>query len=180
MGVFAIVMASLSGLIRHTLRFYNIQVMATEVEQQAIQAIRWIGQELGEGSVESLANLPPPEHAVVFGSPRDKDNVLQFDNERMLWQKFVCYYVDKIEDTSILKRGVLEFDEPAYAPPVVPPTISISTFQGADVSERVMARHIEELKVNVSDNVEIEIKASLDEGAYTLKLASRIEMMNSK
>lgn len=180
MGVFALVMASLSGLIRHTIRFYNTQVRATEVEQQAIQATRWLSQELGEGSIESIANLPAPESAVVFGSPRDKDNLLQFDNGVMLWQKFVCYYVDKAGGTSILKRGVLEFGEPAYAPPPVPDSITISTFQGTDVSERVMARHIENLKVNVTDSAEIEIKASLDDGAYTLKLTTRVEMVNTK
>lgn len=176
MGVFAIVMTSLASLIRHTVRFYNTQVMANEVQQQAILATRWLSQELDEGSITSIKSLATPTQAVIFGSPRDKANQLRFDGETKLWQKFVCYYIHSLDGKSVLLRGVLEFDSPAHAPPPVPSTITVTSFVGTDVSERIMARHINSIQATIDESVELSITASLDDGAYTLKLTTRVEM----
>lgn len=178
MALFTIVMASIAQMIRHTVRFYNTNVQATEVQQQTIQAIRWIKQEMEEGSYKSLQGLTDPTTAVVFGSPRDLDGKIQFDGDNMLWQKFVCYYVSEIQGQLVLLRGELLFDDAAKAAPPVPASLTISSFTEPGAKQRVMARHIESLTVGVTDSAELEIKANLDDGAFTLKLKTRVEMGN--
>ena len=178
MAIFALVLASLSGLIRHTVRFYTIQVRATEVQQQALQATRWLSQELQEGSYQSIDNRTAPSSAVIFGSPRDEDDHLNFSGNVMLWQKLVCYYVDKVEGKPVLKRGVLQFESPAHAPPPIPTSMTSATFQGTDAPQRLMARDIDSVQVTVADSAEIVIQASVEDGAFVLKLKTRVEMGN--
>lgn len=178
MAIFGIVMASVAQIIRHTLRFYNTHVRAVEVQQQAIQATRWLSSELEEGSYQSLVNLTTPTPGVIFGSPRDIDGKLRIEDDVLLWQKFVCYYVDTIKGDPVLRRGELIFDKAAKAPPPVPNTIAVSSFKDSSNKDRIIARHIESVSVNLADAAEIEIKANLDDGAFTLTLKTRVEMGN--
>lgn len=177
MAIFGIVMASVGQITRHLTRFYNTHVAALEVQKQAIQAARWLSQELKEGSYQSVANLTTPASAVIFGSPRDLDGKLKFLDESMLWQKFVCYYADEIDGQLVLRRGELLFEKAAQAPPPVPDSIGLSSFESS-AKDRIMARHIESIAVTVSDSAEIEVKANYGNGAYVLKLQSNVEMGN--
>lgn len=178
MAIFGIVMASVGQITRHLTRFYNTHVMALEVQQQAIQATRWLSQELEEGSYQSIVNLTTPTSAVIFGSPRDLDGKLKIEDEVLLWQKFVCYYTDKINGKPVLRRGELLFEKAAKAPPPVPDSFALSTFKDSKSKDRIMARHIESVSVTVSDSAEVEVFANLDDGAFTLKLKTNVEMGN--
>jgi hypothetical protein len=178
MAIFAIVMTSVAQIIRHTVRFYNTHVRAIEVQQQAIQAARWITQEMEEGSYQSVSSVFTPSPHVIFGSPRNLDGKLEVVDGRMLWQKFVCYYVGTIKGDQVLKRGELLFQKAAQAPPPIPTSITLSSFEKPGATERIIARHIESISVTLSDSAKIEIKANLDNGAFTLKLQTRVEMGN--
>ena len=178
MAIFAIVLSSVAQMIRHTVRYYNTHVQATEIQQQAIQAAQWISQEMQEGSYRSVISAPAPSPHIIFGSPRDVDGKLSFEDEVMLWQKFVCYYVTSMKGESLLARGELAFEKPAKAAPPVPSAITMDSFLDPSARQRVMARHIESIGVEVLDSAEIEIKANLNDGAFTLTLKTSVEMGN--
>ncbi|MCL5772791.1 MAG: hypothetical protein M1536_00220 [Firmicutes bacterium] len=54
-----------------------------------------MGKELEESNILTISVYNTAPQGIIFASPRDPNNNLQFDSEGYIyWYKYICYYVD--------------------------------------------------------------------------------------
>lgn len=108
---------------------YYLATNATlDAQQGVLLGTSRMSQELTESHRDTvLFSLPSePQQGLIFASPRDANGNHQFDSfGRLLWQKFVCFYIGKVgepgkEIPALLRQEVYLVDlgtEPSTAAP---------------------------------------------------------------
>lgn len=175
MCLVAFVLGGMAKIIREGVRFHNTHSAALEVQQNCLLAMRWLNDDLGEGSLSSLLILG---NGFVFGSPRDLDHQLSLDGDLIQWQKFLCYYTEQNNGIYRLVREQLAFERPSNAPPPIPASLNVGVFKTEAPPGRVLARHVESLTCTLENPSKVTLKANYRDGAFTLKVETFITLTN--
>ncbi len=157
----------------YTILFYGIQYFQTQtatvdVQQNALTAMSALTNELVESNGGSLkTDQDPPTVGLVFGSPRDVNGNIAYSNTKLKWSKFVCYYLDVINDVPCLcrkEKPLSEFSFPGGTnfnyPPPVNPNWDAEFFKSDPRGYKIVARHITGFETTQSFPLPLKIIAS--------------------
>ncbi len=175
MCLVAFVLGGMAKIIREGVRFHNTHSAALEVQQNCLLAMRWLSDDLGEGSLDSLKVTGD---GFIFGSPRDADQQLSLDGDLLQWQKFLCYYTEQKNGIYQLVRKQMVFDRPSNSPPPVPASLNVASFKADADPGRILARHVESLTCTLDQPSKVTLQANYRDGAFTLKVESLITLSN--
>jgi hypothetical protein len=143
-----------------------------DLQSQALLSLAWLQRELGESDPESYKTLSTPYQGVIFASPRDDSGQVQYDLGRMLWPKFICYYV---KDQNLVRK--VKSVAPPF--PYPPPAPGVDTVAGdASLTIRTLAKHVTLFEVSgtqIPINIKLELTMEPNLGkAYAIQVKSQV------
>ncbi|MGE0494080.1 MAG: PilW family protein [Vulcanimicrobiota bacterium] len=126
--------------------YLSLQEGRTELQKDVTLAFLWMSRELRETDADSIQVAPD---GAVFASPRDFSGEVKFDSAgRMLWQKYICYYVEEVAGKPCLVRKAVAISPPAVSPPPAPPVDSVRLDNS--INYQVKARNVKSVTFNNS------------------------------
>lgn len=164
-----LIMTTIYTILIYGVQYYQSQAATLDVQQNALIALSALSTELVESNGGSLyTDQDPPIVGIVFGSPRDDTGKVNYDNTKLKWYKFVCYYLDVVNDVPCLMRTQKPLSAMPFNPPLnnnFPPPISTdwdAEYFRNDPSlpKRIVARHITGLETTQSFPLPLTLEAS--------------------
>lgn len=181
MFLMSLMMISVGALMREGQNFYFGSIESLDLQKDALVAISRVSNELGDTNISSVRVYPDPQAAdrpaavppdtvfnstgIVFASPRDATGNFQFDSAgRIVWQTFVCYYVQTINGSPALVRKVTPIPPlPGLPPPprLTPPDPDLegrdlAYFQGSGDPTQMIGKGVVGFEATLlSDTVEV-------------------------
>ncbi|MBN9417943.1 MAG: hypothetical protein J0I12_21020 [Candidatus Eremiobacteraeota bacterium] len=166
-AVLGVCLLGIASLVRAGSRYMMVTNAKTELQKSALLTIRHIVQEFQEtndGSFTTGTSAAVPttqsHYGVVFASPRDpKDGSVNYDQGRLVWCKYVCFYKRDINGVPSIVRTVAKLDPKV---PYPPPCDALDTFLLRDYGITVVADHITTFECwKASANLLILLRADL-------------------
>lgn len=134
----------------------------TEVQREIAAAVAALRTELVETRAASIATGTSPT-GVIFLSPRPDAGAWTHSSAgKLLWQRWVCFYVETRNGVPTLLRKEKKLSAPTAIPPSN--TWRTSDFSGDASRARVVARNVKGLKVTGTDPVNVEVEVELTSG----------------
>lgn len=148
-------------LILGTRSFRKVEAV-TEVQREMAAAVAALRTELAETRPGSIASGTNPT-GVIFLSPRpDAGPWAHSSTGKLLWQRWVCYYVETRNGVPTLLRKEKKLSAPTAIPPAN--TWRTSDFSGDTSRARVVARSVKGLQVTGTDLVNVQVEVELTSG----------------
>ncbi len=179
-GLLMVVSLGMLAVVTGAVNYYHATNATLDAQQGVLFGMNRISQELTEAHRDTVLMgefLTVPGDAggsrgwIIFASPRDASGNYQFDTfGRLLWQKFICYYIGEVgppEDRlPALLRTERYLEELGASPAIVPPdprsfALTGETFASLPPSG-VMGRHVNELEFKEARQI-IQEDPELDE-----------------
>lgn len=174
--LFALILGGVVKVVQEGLRYFTVQSISLDIQQQSLLAMKWLTDELADGSLESLKVYSSPR-GLIFGNPRGGDGALQTSHGTVLWRRFICYYVDQVGSDSVLIRKERALTVPAMAPPPVPSELKTASFRADSTQPRIVARYVSSLTADVSANpVKLVLDTDYGQGSFTLKIQTEVRL----
>lgn len=148
-------------LILGTRNFRTVEAVA-EVQREMAAAMAALRGELAETRAASIGTGTSPT-GVIFLSPRpDSGSWAHSTTGKLLWQRWVCYYVEVRNGVPTLLRKEKKLTAPTATPPAN--TWRTSDFSGDASRARVVARNVKTLQVTGADPVNVTVEVELTSG----------------
>ncbi len=181
-----LIMMTIHTILMYGINYYRTQSATIDVQQSALIAMSALTNELVESNPGSmLTDMNPPTIGIVFGSPRDQTGQVNYSDTKLQWSKFVCYYLDVINDVPCLMRTERPLtDFPGTGNGAFPPPISTAWdaeyFRStAGNRARIVARNISRLESTQSFPLPILIEASVyDRYQFKVELETKVTPKN--
>lgn len=174
-GLASLVLAGLTVLFVQAIRYHRSLQTSLELQENNLSAIAILSRDISETSLASVGAEPT---GVVLASPRGLDDLLQVDAQgRLLWRKWVCFYVEDVNGVPCLVRKEEALASPQDTAPVVPAGMNVLYFQGSAAPYSVLARDVEALDFEVVDQVvKLHLVSSLVKAGETYRIESRSDV----
>lgn len=172
-------------MIRAGSQFYRKARAQSEMQRNALLALRWLSKDLSEAAPLSFRYYDPENPAspsvrqgIVFGSPKDLENNVHYnENGRLLWTTMVAYYIDP-ESKSLYRKKVELSEHVARAPQVTDEDFHIDLL-ATPPTDRVIAHDLYKLEaVPGPKNIKIDIQCRSEDLGYGISVSTRLEMKN--
>lgn len=173
-------------------KFYLKVRAQSEIQTNALIALRWMSKDLAEGAPRSFRHYSPDSqtrssinNGIVFGSPKDLDDKVSYsDSGRMLWSAINAYYIDS-ETNEFFRLKTPISEKTTIAPRIedelyhIDLLASSTSSAGGEVRRRVIARMATELEI-IQGVQEVEVVLTFrDESlGYGLTVRTMMEMKN--
>lgn len=161
-GLLLVVSLGMLAVLTGAVNYYHATNATLDAQQGVLFGMNRISQELTEAHRDTvlMGQFPAAGGAdsrgwIIFASPRDANGNYQFDTfGRLLWQKFICYYVGEVgppdDRTPALLRAEQYLEDLGTLPAIVPPSPRSFALTGdtfaALAQSGVMGRHVNELE----------------------------------
>lgn len=158
------------------LRYVRVTNATIDVQRRCLMALVGLTRELGESSPKSLVS---DTTGLVFASPRDRAGSVRYDvGSRLLWQKYVAYYVTRVDGVSCLVRFERALPKPVAKPPE-PVTLS-SLLAESTEPPRVISRDIVAFFASSGNPIDLSVTAAFEDGGrgYKVTITSKMTMKN--
>lgn len=175
-------------MIRAGSQFYRKARAQSEMQKNALLALRWLSKDLSEAAPLSFRFYDPENPAVptvrqgiVFGSPKDLEEKVHYnENGRLLWTSMVAYYIDPESKALYRKKLELEEDERgSRAPQINDDKYHVDLMAERSPAGRIVARDLYKLRaVPGPKNIKIDIQCRSEELGYGISVSTRLEMKN--
>lgn len=191
-GLVLLVLGEIWFLLQAGGRFYLRARGQSEVQRNALFALRWLTKEVTEGNPVSFRHYETESESgeaeeageageiegLVFASPKDNDGQVRYDSKgRIQWASIVAYYIEP--ESKILYRTSIELDELTSKVPQIDDETHHVNILSALPNRRVIARGIIDLTTEQGPrNVLLEIHSRDEEAGAGLKVRTRLEMKN--
>lgn len=109
-GLLAIVMLGVYVLFVQGLRHYEVTTALLDTQVGGLVSLSRLSEELSEANSATVRTEP---EGVVFASPRDAAGSYRYQGTSILWQRYICYY---LEAGRLLRK-----EELLATPTAVPP-----------------------------------------------------------
>lgn len=172
-------------MIRAGSQFYRKARAQSEMQRNALLALRWLSKDLSEAAPLSFRYYDPSNPAfpsthqgIVFGSPRDLDEKVHYnENGRLLWNTVIGYY---IEPTS---RTLYRVKKPLDPPELRAPQIDDELYHLELLAKEPMARPIAHdlFKFEASPgpkSIKVTIRCRNEDLGYGISVTTRLETKN--
>lgn len=172
-------------LMRAGTQFYVKIRAQSEVQRDALLALRWLSKDLSEGAPLSFKAYAPDNPSavsvhpgIVFGSPKDLQEQVQYnDHGRLMWTSVVSYYIDPA--TKTLFRVKLPLDPPvSRAPTIEDEDYHVDVMAGIPNARTIAHNVVELITVQGPKNIKVDLKCKNEELGYGIKVSTRLEMKN--
>jgi len=142
------VLTGVYGILTSSMKYYRITEIRSDLQQNGIKAVSGIlGDMMGTPRSTIVMSTSTPS-GVFFVSSRKDDGNHQFDSSGMLiWQKWVCYYLEANTNGSY---NLVRKEKPLATPsgtPGTPPYTSVTQFAAANLERHVVARDIQSMAI---------------------------------
>lgn len=119
-------------------RYYRKSITTVALQQACLMTANQVGREIQQTTLGSiLEDTTPAKEFVTFASPRDASGAVKFSaGNLLLWQSFVCFYVDKIQDKQCLFRQISPITPPVDLVPSVPSGVNAAFFRALSAPNR--------------------------------------------
>ena len=150
-------------------RYYRRTVAIAALQQGCLMSASELSREIQQTTLGSIQeDTSAAKEYVTFASPRDQNGVINFSaGNLVLWQSFVCFYIDMREDRKCLMRQTSLIQPPTALTPTVPPTLTASYFRTLGIptpatpsKARLVAENISNIEVQRGREIEIKIVAA--------------------
>lgn len=183
-----LIMTVIYSILIYGIQYYQTQSTTVEIQQNALVAMSALTNELVESNGGSLrTDQTDPIRGIVFGSPRNSAGQVNYNNTKLRWSKFVCYYLDVVNDVPCLMRTEKPLSEFTFSPPVslnFPPPVSPAwdcEFFRNDprLPKRIVARHITGLITTQSFPLPLTIEASTNfRYEFKVEILTKVTLKN--
>jgi hypothetical protein len=189
-GLLSICLAGVFLLVSAGSRYLRMADDQTEMQRETIFALNWMVRDTSESDPSSIGNQTTSNlKGFWVASPRDPSTgKVTYDvYGRMLWGKFVAYYQStQANGTPVLMRCWQSSTDPSTGNAwVSPPSIaSIDAVVNGAMGNRLVARNVQNLAVNVSTTgapSQISIQCGLTSGMgknYAIQAQSSVYCRN--
>ncbi len=98
-----VVFIGLTSIVFAIWRAHEVSLVRAHIQEQTLLCITRITRELAETASATVQAEPD---GLVFASPRDENSVGNQDPDdgRLLWQKFVAFYVQEVDGVAVVLR----------------------------------------------------------------------------
>jgi len=152
--ILLLAMSAIYGVLMGTHRYFQIADSSVEVERSAHVAMRGLTSELAESNATPIIwdSSTNPGPGIIFPSIRSTTGTVSYNTAgKILWQKFVCYYVDTGSPQKLTRKEV-GITATATVPTAPTTHNTVSEFSGdASLSKRVVANNVQTFTVTVSN-----------------------------
>lgn len=176
-GLFGLISTSIGILVRTGLEYLRMAEIRAELSRQSLFALSGISRELVESNSDAIRlaqpGLDPP--GVVFASPRSASGGINYVNNHLQWNRWICVYWD--QPSLRLVRLIEDFDSPTTFTPDPSPiganrsTTTMSTSSG--VGRRLLARNVTNFDVQGVELVNITLEVQAGVGTRVSKLTTQ-------
>lgn len=171
-GLLSIIMVSVGTLIRVSVDYYFYSTDQIEVQRRALLSLSLLTQELSFSNIETVKQETGPNPGLIFASAAGPTGGFVRDaSGRMVWNRWVGYYVDTInERPTLLRKEMPIAGGGSTALPDVDP-MQISLFRDLPDPGRIMAAGVTNVQAEkLTDAVRITVTAEVKEGRNWLEL----------
>ncbi len=142
--LFGVLLSATFAVLILGLRSYRTHLAMADLERDASTALGRAAAEVAESGASTVrVDAAPP--GIVFASPRDAEGTVRLDADgHMLWQKWVCVYVDGAR----LLRKERPLDAPQTVEPSPTSCESTQSFQESGEAAHMLAAGIVDLQAS--------------------------------
>lgn len=153
-------LGTVNAVLSLSLHTYKPSLNYIDAQQQAMRAIRKITRELADAAENSITT---DSVGVVFVSGRGTDDLFHFDSAgQVLWQRYVCYYVDVVDGTNKILRKEIDITPTTTVPdPVAYTPTQMQAL--TSVTATTVCQDVTSLTLTTGDPVQVEVSIYLDE-----------------
>ncbi len=170
----SLVLTGLAMLFVQSVRYQRALEVSLDLQQNNLAAMALLSRDLSEGSPASVRTDPG---GLVMASPRDLTGNLQVDAQgRLMWRKYICYYLAPINGVNCLLRKEQPLPVPLDTAPILPDTLDVPYFQTSAAPYSVVARNLEQLEFSGSNPVSIRLVSSLTVANELFRIESRSDV----
>lgn len=183
-----LLMGELWMLLQTGSRFYLRSRSQSDLQRNALIALRWMSTDLAEGAPLSFKHYEPEFMATtdrdgfVFGSPKGEGEQVEYnDKGRLLWSSVIGYYIDP-ETKDLIRARMPVKSEPT----VVAPQINDSDYHIEELSKtreeikkRIVAQMAYDIKTTQGpQDVLVKLRFRDEDLGFGLTVQTRLEMKN--
>lgn len=170
-GVISIILVSVGTLIRVSVDYYFYSTDQIEVQRRSLLSLSLLTQELAFSNIATVKEEAGANPGLMFASAATTSGGFSRDSAgRLIWSRWVCYYVDTIDGDPTLIRK--EFPVPSGS--VVVPDVSglvVEDFRTLADPGRIMARGVTNVRAEkLTDAVRVIVTAEVKEGRNWLEM----------
>ncbi len=152
-GLLLFVSLAMLAVLTGAINYYHATNATLDAQQGVLFGMNRISQELTEAHRDTvlMSQLGDAHQGIIFASPRDENGNYQFDTfGRLLWQKFICYYIGEVgppgDEIPALLRTERYLEDLGTGPSIVPPepqnfALSIEAAESWDI-RNVVGRYV--------------------------------------
>ncbi len=173
-GLASLVLTGLTVLFVQAVRYHRSLETSLDLQENNLSAMAILSRDLSESS---SASLRAEVGGVVMGSPRGMDGSLQADTQgRLLWRKWVCYYVFMVDGVNCLVRKEEALPTALDTAPIIPDSVNVAYFRGNPAPFSVLARDIELLELSGTNPASIHLISRLTKAGELYRIESRTDV----
>lgn len=173
-GILGVLMLSMSRIMVTGYHYYWTSVGSLDVQRAALLTSRRISKELSLSNVSTVIAQPG---AIVFATPLDANEVPRYASDGNIeWQSHVCFYLETIENQSVLIRKRVDVNTPGVNPPdPIADGHTIAFFAGAP-DPQIVARGVAELEATIeTDTVQLSVTGSTQSrGQFEMTVINKV------
>ena len=136
LSVSLIILFFATTFIINSLRYYRLIDVESTLQQRLMVGMQKITQEM---NMANRSSLIIDTDGVIFASARNDTGGFSFNNDgSLVWQKWICIYIDRSKDTPQLVKKEIPITSPGSSPGT-PPYSTVSSFSAVDTYKRLIA-----------------------------------------
>lgn len=176
-----LLMGSLATIFHSGSRYFYTMNTLSDLQRACLVGANRIGSEIAEGNLQAVLE-DGTQTGVVFASPRDRVGEVRFNGQNeMLWQQFICYWVEPVPGASGKLMRQYQFLTPINEPPL--PTNGPPYFKALPPSPNtgissMVCENIYYLDVVRNQNIELTLAAKDASGEYRISVKTIVHARN--
>lgn len=190
-GLVLLLLGELWMLLQTGTKFYLRVRGQTEVQRQALFALRWLSKDLSEGAPLSFRHYNPDNPSITtvrnglaFGSPKNANGQVTYNPQgRIEWHSVLGYFIDPESNNFLRTQYILPTSTPP-TPATIAPQINddehhVDLLATSSLEKRVIAQKIVDIETEQAPgNVKVVLKFRDEEMGFGLSVETRLEMKN--
>jgi hypothetical protein len=180
-----LLMGELWMLLQTGSRFYLKARSQSDLQRHALIALRWMSTDLAEGAPLSFRHYDPDNPSMdterngfVFGSPKDMDGEVVYDDEgRLSWNSVVGYYIES-EGGDLFRVRVPTPEATSSAPQILDEFYSVDVIADAPSKRKVAENAYDIDIVQGIQDVSVKLRFRDEDLGHGLTVRTRLEMKN--
>lgn len=190
MAVFGLISSMIALLVRNGFTYMRQAQDRAELQRLSLFFLSNLSAEIAESSPDCIRysdpgapgpNAPDPSApdpvkpwGIVYATPRGINNLVEYDNNRLVWKKWVAVWWDK--DAGLILRSEAPLSSSTTFKPDPGPlgyNLSVASMQATGYDRRVLTRNVSDFSVEGDREVRISLQIEVNQGSRRSRLTTR-------